>query len=415
VLDPGEECDDWNRLDGDGCDWLCRLGDGEPPLEPDPDVPDYVPAEDDVPLTDSTMLSSEVERIPLAWTGSEFATAWIQHSDTDPGLIRFWRFDDTGSRIDAEWAMPTVQSYGGLEVVWTGTGFGLFYSDTESGLWYLRLDAQGKPAGDPVLVEPDTRLRAPAADVARDGTLVVSWVREGSGISGWSLCADDGYPDLIRVRRIDVNGGLLGPVYTVDETAEGPPDIAVGDGGVGLVYPDQVDHEHGFCPLRFARLDETLGSAVSSGVLGPGGWGDVKWLAAESKWVTSWAITLRPPDPVQGEIRVAFFSADGSLAGPPIRNILLEAGELDRPVRIAAGDGGLSLVTAWDLHPQHLSYLRTDLHGVAVSSLRPVFSTGTDWDHFGAYNTVWTDEGFAVLFVLGWPGELRLRHFVRAE
>ena len=26
VLDPGEECDDRNRVNGDGCDWLCRLG-----------------------------------------------------------------------------------------------------------------------------------------------------------------------------------------------------------------------------------------------------------------------------------------------------------------------------------------------------------------------------------------------------
>ena len=28
VIDVAEECDDGNRIDGDGCDWLCRRGDG---------------------------------------------------------------------------------------------------------------------------------------------------------------------------------------------------------------------------------------------------------------------------------------------------------------------------------------------------------------------------------------------------
>ncbi|MBN1774255.1 MAG: hypothetical protein JXB32_23550 [Deltaproteobacteria bacterium] len=41
VVDPGEECDDGNRLNGDECDWACRTGSGEPPpVEPLDEVAD---------------------------------------------------------------------------------------------------------------------------------------------------------------------------------------------------------------------------------------------------------------------------------------------------------------------------------------------------------------------------------------
>jgi hypothetical protein len=62
-----------------------------------------------------------------------------------------------------------------------------------------------------------------------------------------------------------------------------------------------------------------------------------------------------------------------------------------------------------------------DPHGVAVAGLRDVRPTDTEEDlvHYGAYDAVWTDVGFAVLFSeVTWPepGEhLYLRHFVRAE
>ena len=414
IVDPGEECDDWNRLDGDGCDWLCRLGDGDPPPTPDPGVPDYVPSGDPAPLPGSAAVSYSVERIPLVWTGSEFATAWFEpfDVDADPGLIRFWRFDASGRRLDDEWRMPTLRSYGGLEVVWTGSGFALFFGEWETGLWYLRLDAHGKPLGDPVLIEGDPRAMAPAADLAPDGTLVVAWVREEDSSVGWTWCVP-GSLDLIRVRRIDVDGNLLGPVFTLDDTAQGPPDIATGDGGFGLVFPVAAESWDNPCALRFERLDAALDHPVSSGVLGGGGSGDVKWVAAESRWVTSWGITLYAPDPPGSEVRVASFSADGILAGPPIRNLLAGGPEyVGIPVRIAAGDGGLSLVFGWGVTPLRVSYLRTDRHGVAVAPLHDVISTMM---HLGSYNTVWTDEGFAVLYTIGWPFELRLQHYVRAE
>ena len=422
VLDPGEECDDRNRLNGDGCDWLCRLGDGDPPPEPDPDAPDYVPAGDAVALPDSEIAGSAIERLPLAWTGSEFATAWFQPPgvDGEPGLIRFRRFDAAGRSIDAEWRMPSVWSSGGMEVVWNGDGYGLFFVDVATGLWYLRLDAHGKPMGDPVLIEGDTQARAPAADLAPDGTYVVAWMHESTATTGGSgVCSYDS-PDITRVRRVTLEGATPGPVVTVDESGQGFPDIATGAGGFGLAISVQGEAPEGSCAFRFLRLDETLESAVSSGVLGRLFWGDVKWLAAESRYVTAWAGPGEESESTGDELRVAFFEPDGVLAGPPVRNATdAPRWSMDRPVRIAAGDGGLSLVAAWN-SDHRFSYLRTDAHGVAVAGLRDVRPTDTEEEllRYAAYDAVWTDVGFAVLFSDDtWPEEehLYLRHFVRAE
>ena len=82
---------------------------------------------------------------------------------------------------------------------------------------------------------------------------------------------------------------------------------------------------------------------------------------------------------------------------------------------MAAGDGGLSLVFSWD--GLRLYYLRTDRRGVASSPLHDVVTIPAgDFVLFESYNAVWTDVGFAVLFVQGLGDEeLHLRHFVRAE
>ena len=421
ILDPGEECDDWNRLNSDGCDWLCHLGDGDPAPEPDPEASDYLPSGEPVPLPGAFSPGSEAERIPLAWTGSEFATAWFQPPEVEGelGLIRFWRFDATGRRIDAEWRMPSISNYGGLEVAWTGSGYGLFFADPSTGLWYLRLDAAGKPIGYPVLIEGDTRARAPTADLAPDGTFVVAWMHDSGTAPGWSACSRDSVPDITRVRRVTIAGDTPGPVITVDEMGQGFPDIAAGDAGFGLVLSVQVeaDPPDDGCAFRFVRLDDTLEHAVQSGVLGGHMWGDITWLAAESKWVTAWAMYGDAADTTDGEIRVAFFDSDGTLAGPPVRNLAAGVDHyLDRPIRVAAGDGGLSLLTSWGA-ASHLSFFRTDRHGVAISPLRDIsVPSSISFLHFGSYNAVWTDGGFAVLFEEGVPDQqLYLQYFARAE
>ncbi|MBI5486952.1 MAG: hypothetical protein HY905_06440 [Deltaproteobacteria bacterium] len=407
VLDPGEECDDWNRMDGDGCDWLCRLGGGDPPLAPEPGGGDYVPSGDPVPLSDARMGNNCTWELPLVWTGSEFATVWLQQLDPGEGFgarVRFWRFDKAGRRIDAEWRLPTVLAViASAEVVWLGDGFGLFFTD-RSGLWYLRLDAAGKPLGAPVLVEGGSPKFAPAADVAPDGTIAVTWSSDCSGDEsrGWLT---------IHVRRIDSDGNRIGPVYVVDETAWGPADIAAGTDGYGLVVPVEAGWPDGrgeFRALRFEKVDAGLDHPVYSGVLGNYGDGHVKWLESQSRWVTSW---LASPD-IEGSanLRVAFFTSDGTLAGPPVRNALPEAdGFLS--VSLAPGGDGLSLVTTWG---RRLSYMRTDRHGVAISGLRDVEPAPGALPPLW-FGTTWADAGFAVIYSGTVGAPLYLRLFESAE
>ena len=398
VLDDGEECDDGNRLDGDGCDWLCRIGDGAPPPAPDPTVPDYVPDGDPHPLPDSEAHSVSPERLPLVWTGDEYATAYaiLPETPTDSPWIEFRRFDATGRTLDAPWRYSSPAFYGGLELVWTGTRFALFYVDMRIGIFYMQLDWDGKPLTEPILVEPDPRARSPAADVTADG-FVLAWVRESGGADGWSWCSVDGAPDQIRVTKVGLDGTVRAAPVTVDETAQGPPDVAAGDGGFGLTMPVELGRA-GSCNVRFVRLDESLASPVYSGLIAPAGDGDVKWL--DGRYVTALAHYWEPAGgPAHSDVVVSWFAASGELEGPPVRNAVGDA-FLGSVLRIAAGDGGLALVGAWD-SDQQLSFLRTDMAGVAVGPVRPVVDWATGFPPgawFGSCNTVWADRRFGVLF-----------------
>jgi cysteine-rich repeat protein len=112
VLDDGEQCDDYNRLNGDGCDWLCRLGDGEPPPLLDRAVSVYEPVGESFVMND---LIPEwpwpLPRIPLVWTGTELAIAVSQEIPEGIADVRFRRFDTEARAIGIDWVSPSV-TYG---------------------------------------------------------------------------------------------------------------------------------------------------------------------------------------------------------------------------------------------------------------------------------------------------------------
>ncbi|MBI5500167.1 MAG: hypothetical protein HY907_07975 [Deltaproteobacteria bacterium] len=237
VLDDHEECDDGNRVDGDGCDWLCRLGEGESPPAADPLVGPFAPAGPVVPLdgTDPSM-PGPFERLPLVWTGEAFATALSEMLPGDEWQIRFRRFDASGHAFDADWIYDSPISTS-LDLVWTGSGFGLFYSDLSAGIFYMPLDVAGKPLAAPRLVVPDPQARAPSADATAAG-FVLAWMVEGTPGHATSWCGTLGEPpDAVRVRLVGPGGAtddLPGPV-TVETQAGWPPDIATGEDGYGMV------------------------------------------------------------------------------------------------------------------------------------------------------------------------------------
>ena len=395
VLEPGEECDDRNRLNGDGCDWLCRLGDGDPPPEPDPDVDPYAPSGDPIPIPDITPGTTSYDRMPLVWTGSEFATMLYERTPEDTVQVRFRRFDRAARSLDADWVFDAHRWREGLDLVWTGDGFGLFYAERDAGIYYQRLDRVGKPMGAAVLIEPDPIAITPAADVAPGGYVVAWYVdRPGGFCGGWSFPLGS-----TRLRLVGLDGSTSGPPVEVDSASGGPPDVATGDDGFGLAVSINSSPEHPACATRFAWVGSDLRTVVHSGILADGIWADSKWL--DGRWVQGWwhndsyaASTV--------EACAAWFTPGGALEGPPVCNDLgaISDGSSVCGPRVAAGDGGLALVgTAHGT--QWLFFLRTDLAGRTVSGPTDVFEPYEEYGRtsYGAFNTVWAVDGFAVLFI----------------
>lgn len=408
VLDPGEECDDRNRLNGDGCDWLCRIGDGEPPPEPDPDVPDYILDGDPIPLEETASWGVDVERLPLVWTGSEFVTALYKLVGTEYSMdVR--RFDRSGYAIDTDWTYPVRTHFAGLDLVWTGSDFGLFFSDFDSGIFYLRLDATGKPLGAPVLVVPDTAAIAPAADLADEG-FALTWVREGAPGIGWSWCSWDGYYDSVWVRLVGHDGsteGLPGPVL-IEDRANGPSDIAAGEDGFGITISSD-DTGAGGCANRFVGMNLDLSTVVYSGYLGLGSFGDVHWI--EGHYYTAWRHWF--PDggePVGTAMCVARFSAGGDLTFPPVctNTSPLWIGV----TRFAAGDRGLGIVTTGGSSEDdyNLWFMRTDMAGSSISSPQDIHPRSEPHLHIGPFAIVWADSCFGVLYDS--PPSMWLQRFI---
>jgi len=199
---------------------------------------------------------------------------------------------------------------------------------------------------------------------------------------------------------VGLDGSTSGPPVEVDSASGGPPDVATGDDGFGLAVTINSTPEHPDCATRFAWVGSDLATLVHSGILSNGMFGgDVKQV--DGRWVQGWWGENWDADDVV-DACVARFAAGGELEGPPVCNELgaISDGSSVCGPRVAAGDGGLALVgtvhsTRW------MFFLRTDLAGRAVGGSTDVFEP---YDRFGgasygAFNTVWAVDGFAVLFI----------------
>jgi cysteine-rich repeat protein len=417
ILDDGEECDDGNRLNGDGCDWLCRIGDGEPPPPPDPGISDYLPSGEPTTLPDSRFPGSS--RVPLVWTGEEYATAMCE--DLTPGdggddawQVRFRRFDSTGRSLDADWLYPGPHQYSDVELVWNGNGFGLFYNDAGWGIVFLRLDFDGKPMGEPRLIEADDRVLSLAADW--DGTQFgLGWTSRGDG-SARGACSI-GAPNPVRLALVGVDGttdGFPGPVV-VDTAAGYDIDVAAGDGGFGLMFNALVPGgEVWRCGERFLRVSSDLATTTPSGLLTDYGWGwQVVWDG--EAYVAAYLDMTFGHTTTGGDLCVSRLSAAGEWEAAPVCTSASRWGMGDvMEVRLAAGDGGLVLV--FSVSPRNPIYaVRADLHGTPAAEPHAVFDCpagdGTCAGHFA---TVWASDGFGVIYQ-DLANNIVLRTFVAAE
>jgi cysteine-rich repeat protein len=400
VLDEGEECDDRNRLNGDGCDWLCRVGDGEPPPEPDPDEDDYIPVGPPMPVDGAPPVGGwSLDKIPLVWTGENYATAWWTLPEDDAALpaIHFQRFDSAAVPVGEQWTIEGASLQEGPDLVWTGAEYALFYTDRAQGIFLVRFDKSGDLVAAPRLIEPDPQARCPAASRSGDA-FVMAWVVEGcTDGCHLSWCGGWGEPaDVVRVEYLAADGTPMGTAVTVDGFAAGPPDLAIGDdGGIGLALPFNSSPAHAACSFRFVRLTPDLAEATFSGFLSDGVWGDVDW--AYGQYAVAWSLY----DTMSGGrtgMCLGRFAPDGTLEAPPVCTDLSPFGIAEMyTTRLAAGDGGFGLVASSDSDTR-LSFLRTDAVGSALGPLRPVWTPDGGFGNFGPFNIAWGGDVFGVVF-----------------
>ena len=170
IPEAGEECDDGNIFDCDGCSRNCEIEAGECGLDagseeaeaddasdagqdnydtasPSPPEPlgDFVQIESADGDEDAQGLGGG--RLRVIWTGSYFSI--IRHSSCiTPGLVTclsMMRFDVNGVVLGPNWLYePVEEGFSTYDYCWNGDGFGLLWSDGLS-VYFLRLNADGKP------------------------------------------------------------------------------------------------------------------------------------------------------------------------------------------------------------------------------------------------------------------------------
>ncbi len=391
VLDRDEECDDGNRLDGDDCDWLCRLGPGEPVDDtPDPSVGDLETDLSWRPVVSSSADGSILvfSSLGLVWTGSAYGTVW-SISSVDPDGVRrqdarFRLFDCLGRPVVPDWTYDYPdRGFHSLDLAWSGRFFGLVWCTAggegfDNVLSAMILDQVGKP-----LVGPFTLVEDPGGCSA-----AVTW--DGEAFTAvWHSESGEG----LGIVRFDELGSIA---VLVPGIYEQPADT-----GLKAAWSASSP-----AATVTAFIEQPLGGTGSDGrrlrwlvtgsggrplrppaELGPNDVGPAAIAWGERHFAIVFGAGTSPYD-TRG-FHLALLDADGFLVGPP-RRVLDHSNYGD--VALAWGAGGWAIAYEdWD-HAVHL--LRTDAAGTLISA-EATADPGTPLS--GAVAMAFDGEGFGIL------------------
>ena len=344
AVDPGEECDDGNRLNGDGCDWLCRIG--SDPFEyppPDPDARPVEPGGPPAEVADETEISSHAladsgftycHPLWLAAGGGRFALAY----DYDQPYygVRLRIIDRAGETVGEPWSHETRWSFFEQALFPAGDGFGLLSASLTYGMMRSRFTLDGTPLEELMPLRPSYDLPdvwdALVSGAYREGRWLAVSFHYG-GEFDWLLesFADDGAPADLRAFDIGATYGCVSAVSTESG-------FAIGDG-------NQV-------VLLDGELNVLSWSGSMSGGVGYGSEGAMD-ITPDGFWIAWWVgQNNNSPDPKS--LWVAALDLDGMPRFPPRRilegvpNILKGAGTgpyTEMPeVAVADGPAGAAIV-----------------------------------------------------------------------
>jgi len=184
---------------------------------------------------------------PSASMDSEgnFIITWWGKGIEDKFGIFAKRFDKNGTPIGNEFYVNTSITYGNqfypyvamsntgsFIITWWGTGYADF-----SGVYARRYDNVGNPLGSEFLVNTYTNdvQRAPAVDIAEDGSFIITWISYGQDGSGSGIYA----------QRYDNIGNTLGSEFQVNTYSDNdqggpwganPPGVSMNNDGYIITW-----------------------------------------------------------------------------------------------------------------------------------------------------------------------------------
>ncbi len=414
IPDPGEECDDGNRLNGDACDWTCRLGAGEPEdMVRDPAIDgadDIEPGTPPTPLEGPTYSLGD-GRGRIVWAETSYAAFWMGGAMFDPDAAwfseaQFRRFEVGGGTVGPGWRFVEPENaFGWVDLVWMGEVFALTWCGGGGDLMFVELDGDGKPFYPPVPIVPGVGACAPA----------LVWDGEAYGVFWAAAQPDLGVAEpALRFVRIGRHAVRLGDVVEVlrneGSGVFGP--AAASSGGTHAVAfldksPGCGDIEATDACVRYmitGREGEVLRGATTLSVGGrmvqPGAaWGD-------DRFAITWFATRSEPYPLL-VAHIGFLSAGGELLRPPkpLRGCgarMTDGCSGAYNSAIAYGRGGWTIVLEGSFG---VDVLRTDLDGVTVDRVpldAPLsgFDIAFDGAGFGVLSTRYAESAtfFRVVF-----------------
>lgn len=168
------------------------------------------------------------KNLSLQWTGSEFASAWMNYIPDESDLgIYLTRFLPSGELISHD-NIIEVGEPGTLRhaLVWTGSEFGLAWDDDSSGAYFNRLSAEGMPIDSPV------RLNAPDGYASRPDLI---WTGHEFGMV-WSESRDR--ERQIYFTRISSDGILDPPIAISGSPGSSSPSLAWNNNNFGIAWMD---------------------------------------------------------------------------------------------------------------------------------------------------------------------------------
>ncbi|MBI5490973.1 MAG: hypothetical protein HY905_26820 [Deltaproteobacteria bacterium] len=388
VIDPGEECDDGNRMNGDACDWECRAGPGSFEY-PDPD-PAVHPIEDtgvsvSVVPDGEFAESSGLAGFSLCRAGDGFALAYPAGH---PILAtRIQRLDRSGVPVGDPWERPEPFSLPTLELVASEGRLVLFSKQMLGALRAAEFDDSLVPVEDThdVAGAPAEPVGLPLQSVAVGPT---------GFVAGYSLPSDAG-------------GGWLLHLVDPDATAAGPTHL-FRPVDSGTFFSQILDVPGGFVVtdgFRVVGLDEHLdvvgwtGVVSGPGLASPGTGLETEHVArTEDGLLFFWG--AYPVAPARlGNIWAAGLGFDGTMTMPP-RIVLPEVvAGTGNELRVTYGPAGVAVVFYGLEHASEtegILLFNTDRFGNARSAPGLVFSMWEGADPGAPVDIAADDEGYGL-------------------